>query len=265
MQNNLLKIFFIGDICGESGRIAVKSLLPNIKSEEKIDLVIANCENATHGMGLNHAHYRELRETGVDFITMGNHTWEKDDIVTVLNNSDIVRPANFSKKNPGAGFNIIEINGTHRIAVINLIGQVFMQPSNSPFESVEDILEKVKKITNIILVDFHAEATSEKLTMGYFLSGKVSAVIGTHTHVQTSDEVILDGYTGYITDAGMTGPRDSVLGMDKEVALKRFLTGRKERYKVADGKAIEIQGVFVLIDPSSGRCCEIVRKKIKFL
>lgn len=265
MQNNLLKIFFIADICGESGRNAVKSLLPGIKSEEKIDLVIANCENATHGMGLNQTHYRELKESGIDFITMGNHTWEKEDIVTVLKNNDIVRPANFSKRNPGTGFNIIALNSTHKIAIVNLIGQVFMQPSNSPFETIDDILEKVLKKTNLILVDFHAEATSEKLTMGYFLSGKVSAVIGTHTHVQTSDERILDNFTGYITDAGMTGSTESVLGMDKEVALKRFLTGRKEKYKIAESKAVEIQGVFVLIDPSTGRCSEIIRKKIKVI
>ena len=264
MQNNLLKVFFISDICGEPGRQSVKSLLPDLKIKENIDFVIANCENATHGMGLNQRHYKELKEAGIDLITLGNHAWEKEEIIPILKNQDIIRPANFFSSNPGFGYSINDIYKNYKICVINLIGQVFMQPSNSPFEIAEQILAEVIKESNIIIIDFHAEATSEKLTMGYFLSGKVTAVVGTHTHVQTSDERVLENHTGYITDAGMTGPVDSVLGMEKSVALKRFLTGRKEKYRISEEKDIEIQGVMLDVDPLTGRCLKIIRKKIKY-
>ena len=216
-----MKVLCIGDIVGRVGRDMVFSYLD--KAQYDYDLIIANGENAAHGRGITKPVYEELKRAGIDGITLGNHAWGCPDVVKVLEyNDDIIRPANFDSGCPGIGSMVLKVKNGIEVGIINLIGRVYMQPAESPFTMVEPIIEKLKKRTNIIIVDFHAEATSEKVAMGYFLDGKVSVVFGTHTHVQTADDTILPGGTGYITDLGMCGPVHSVLGVEKNTVIKRF-------------------------------------------
>lgn len=252
-----MKILAIGDIVGDTGVKFLQENLSRIKRENNIDFVIANVENSSDGMGITKKTYNTLNFLDIDVMTMGNHTWSKKDVFELLDNNNLIRPANFYKTVPGSGYNIYECNGK-KIAVINLIGRVYIDnPSDNPFAVVDEIIEKVKEEADVIVVDFHAEATAEKIAMAYYLKDRVSILFGTHTHVQTSDERIIDGL-GYITDLGMTGPETSVLGLRVEIALKRFTKGLPERYKVAEGNPI-FNGCIFEIDDKTCRCININR------
>ncbi|MDO5557166.1 MAG: TIGR00282 family metallophosphoesterase [Clostridia bacterium] len=231
-----MKILAVGDLVGESGVEKLKRVLPSLRQKEAIDFVIVNGENSANGFGITRKIFDDLQRLKVDVITMGNHTWGKKDIFDFIDNDKIIRPANYSKNLPGKGYGIYECKGK-KIAVINLIGRVEMGIlSENPYFVVEDIINRIREKVDFIIVDFHAEATAEKVAMGYFLDGRVDAIFGTHTHVQTADEKIMEKGTAYITDIGMTGPKDSIIGMDKDVALKRFLYSIPERYKLASGE-----------------------------
>ena len=244
-----MKILTIGDIVGENGVKKFKEELPKIKQEENIDFIIVNAENSAGGMGITTKIFNELLDMNVDVITMGNHTWAKKDIFTFIDNPKLLRPANYSKGVVGKGINIYECKNK-KIAVMNLIGRTDMHVlSENPFTVAQELLDEVK--ADIKIIDFHAEATAEKIAMGNFLDGKITAIYGTHTHVQTADEQILNSGTAYITDIGMTGPIDSVIGMDKEASIKRFVTSLPERYKLATGECI-LCGVIVDINDE---CC----------
>ena len=231
-----MKILAIGDIVGENGLNKLKEILPNLKQMEKIDFVIANGENVASGMGITEKLFRQMIYAGVDVVTLGNHTWAKKDIFNFIDDEKILRPANYPKNIQGKGYNIYNYKNK-KIAVINLIGRTNMGIlSENPFLEVDKILEQIKNKTNIIIVDFHAEATAEKIALAHYLDGRVNIIFGTHTHVQTADEIILPNGTAYITDIGMTGPSDSVIGMDKKASIKRFVTTLPEKYKIADGE-----------------------------
>lgn len=241
----MVRIFFIGDIVGRPGRKILKSCLPEIVREEAVDLVIANGENAAGGFGINVEVAEELLANGVDVITLGNHTWKNQEIYTVLGREPrVIRPANFPGGTPGEGSYIAETGKGILVGVINILGQVFLEPLLCPFQTADQSIISIKKKTNLIVIDIHAEATSEKKALGWYLDGKVTAVLGTHTHVPTADERILPKGTGYITDVGMTGPIDSVLGVDPKLVITKFLTKRPVRFEVAGGP-IEMNGVIV--------------------
>ncbi len=256
-----MKILFIGDIVGKAGRQAVEGILTKVIAEHKIEFTVANGENAAGGMGITPAIAIEMLDQGVDVLTSGNHIWAKKEIYPFLDEElRILRPANYPPKVPGRGSGLFHSARGQGIGILNLEGRVFMKNLDCPFRVAEREVETLSRETKIILVDFHAEATSEKMAMGWFLNGKASAVLGTHTHVQTSDERILDGGTAYITDVGMTGPLASVIGIRKEVAIERLLTQIPWKFDVAS-EGIELQGVVIDIDPQTGRSNDI--KKIK--
>lgn len=233
-----MRILAVGDIVGRNAIQKLKECLPNIIEKNKIDFVIVNGENAAEGMGITEKLYRDILKLNVDVVTMGNHTWAKKEIFNFIHEKQIVRPANYPTNNPGNGYTIIEKKGK-KIAVINLIGRVTMGVlSENPFLIAREIVNRIKSQVDIIIVDFHAEATAEKIALGYYLDGDTTIVFGTHTHVQTADEKILKKGTGYITDIGMTGPKNSVIGMDIEVSFKRFETSLPERYKLAEGETM---------------------------
>jgi len=253
-----MKILFIGDIVGRSGREAVLAELENLKYKEDIDFCIANGENASGGLGMSRRAYEELKSAGIDYFTMGNHTFSKPDAGHLLSEGEnICRPANYSDFCPGEGYAIVTDSKGRKIAVMNLMGTVYNDIAlTNPFLAADKLIEKIKNVTNIIILDFHAEATSEKIAMGQYLDSRVSAVVGTHTHVQTADAMILPGKTAYITDVGMTGPQASVLGMKSEIAIKRFLTGEKVRYEQSRNKAV-IHAVIIEIDDETGHSLSI--------
>ncbi|MFZ5353752.1 MAG: TIGR00282 family metallophosphoesterase [Bacillota bacterium] len=233
-----MNILCIGDIVGRPGRNYLKKNLSSIKLEHDIDFVIANGENSAGGVGITKSTYDELVDMGIDVITLGNHTWAKKEILDFIDREDrLIRPANYPDNNPGKGYTIVRCK-EKSIAVVNLSGRVFMDGADCPFRTIDYILTDIPHKADIIIVDMHAEATSEKQAMGWYLDGRVTAVFGTHTHIQTSDERILPMGTGYITDLGMTGPRNSVLGVEKEIIIKKFLTMMPGRFEVADGEAI---------------------------
>ncbi|MCI8482690.1 MAG: TIGR00282 family metallophosphoesterase [Clostridia bacterium] len=258
----MLRILALGDIVGENGLKKAKEILPELKQKENIDFVIANGENVAGGMGITHKLYKELIEMGVEVVTLGNHTWAKKDIFSFIDEEKrLIRPANYSQGIPGKGYVTIEAKGK-KITVINLIGRTEMSIlSENPFIKVKEILSQLEKNTDIIVVDFHAEASAEKIAMGYYLDGQVSVVFGTHTHVQTADEVILEKGTGYITDIGMTGPLKSIIGMDIAASLKRFETSLPERYKLAEGSC-GLSGCIFDIDDANSRTTNIKRIKM---
>lgn len=266
MQNNehpnSVKIFFIGDIIGKPGRITVKELLPDIIERYSIDFVIANGENAAGGFGITPAIAEELIELNIDIITSGNHIWDKKEIIDYIKDTKwLLRPANYPEGVPGFGWSILKTNTDIKIAVINLCGRVFMDNLDCPFRIGKDLVEKISHDTPVIIVDMHAETTSEKAAIAWFLDGKVSAVIGTHTHVQTADERILPQGTAFITDAGMTGSMNSVIGVQKEAVLERFLTQMPKKFDVA-AKEVMMQGVVVSIDSQSGKATAIERIRL---
>ena len=251
-----MKILAVGDLVGETGLERLKKDLPNLQEAENIDFTIVNGENVAGGMGMTTKNFHELNKLNIDVITMGNHTWGKKDIFSFIDKPNIIRPANYSRGVPGHGYTIVEKNNK-KIAVINLIGRTDMGIlSENPFTTLDDILKKID--ADIKILDFHAEATAEKIAMGYYVDGRITAMFGTHTHVQTADEKILENGTGYITDIGMTGPRKSVIGMDVDTSLKRFVTSLPERYKLAMGECI-LNGVIFEIDDENCRTKEIYR------
>lgn len=254
-----MRIFIIGDIVGNTGVNKVKQVLPQYIKKENIDFVIANGENSADGMGITSKIFKDLMVSGVNVVTMGNHTWGKKDIFNIIENKNLLRPANYPKDILGNGYGIYECNGK-AICVINLIGRVDMNVlSENPFIIVKEIINEVKPMVDIIIVDFHAEATAEKIAMSYYLDGEVTCVYGTHTHVQTADEQILEKGTAYITDIGMTGPKKSVIGMDAEASIKRFVTTLPERYKVSEDKTAFLNGCILEINDKTCRVEKIER------
>lgn len=257
-----MRILIIGDIIGNSGVRKVKEIIPQYKRNKNIDFIIANGENSAEGMGITLKIYEDLKKAGINIITMGNHTWGKKEIFDFIEDEQIIRPANYPEGVPGVGYKIHECNGK-KIAVINLIGRVDLNVlSENPFLKADEILKEIKNEADIILVDFHAEATAEKIAMGYYLDGRVTCVFGTHTHVQTADETILEKGTGYITDIGMTGAKKSIIGMDVEASIKRFVTTLPERYKVSNDKQIELRGCVLEINDETCRIEKINRIKL---
>jgi len=256
-----MNILFIGDVVGKPGRQAVAKLLPEIKKQHKIELAIANVENAAGGAGITPNVVKELFGYGCDILTSGDHIWDRREIIDIIDReSNFLRPANLVESLPGKGYCIVSIRDNTKVGVINLQGRVFMSPIECPFKTVTRIIEQIKNKASIILVDIHAEATSEKIALGHFLDGQVSAVVGTHTHVQTADEKILPQGTAYITDLGMVGPCDSVIGQKKEKIIERFLTGMPVRFEVASDD-VQLQGVILDIDSKTGRANSIQRIK----
>lgn len=256
-----IKIIFLGDIVGKLGRKAAGEFLHEYKSNEKLPVFsIANVENASHGFGLSEKNYNELSGYGFDCFTSGNHIWDKKDIFTYINKAEkLIRPINYPKKTKGVGSKVFEFE-ENKIAVINALGRVFMNPAvDSPWDIIKKEVKKLKKITPNILIDFHAEATAEKVCFARFCSDLgVSAFIGTHTHVQTADERIINNMA-YITDAGFCGALEGVIGMEYKTSLKRLSTGMPERYEIPDSKVIQINAVEVLLDTETGKSLDIKR------
>ena len=254
-----MKILFIGDIVGSPGREAVRELLPRIKEKEKVNLIIANAENAAGGSGLTPKITKELFSYGVNILTSGDHIWKRKEIVEILNEEDrLLRPANYPEGVPGRGWGVYSIKGKFKVGVINLVGRVFMETVECPFKVGRGIVEEIKSETPIILIDMHAEATSEKIALLWYFDGIVSAVVGTHTHVQTADERIYPKGTAYITDLGMTGPHDSVIGRKVEQILTRFITHLPTRFEMAE-ENIQLNGVIITIDEKTGKAKDIKR------
>lgn len=256
-----MKLLFIGDVVGSPGRKVLKDYLPRLKRKYRPDVTIVNGENAASGKGITEKVYHEIREAGADVITLGNHAWDKKDIFDFIDKAtDMIRPANFPEGTPGVGY-IMKKVGNQKLAVINGQGRAFMNPIDCPFRTIENIVEEVRQKTPFIFVDFHAEATSEKQAMGWYLDGRASAVVGTHTHVQTADERILPRGTAYITDVGMTGPYDGILGVEKEAVIHKFLTSLPVRFEVSSGRE-QINGVFITLNNKSGNAESIQRISI---
>lgn len=256
-----MKILCIGDIYASPGRETLRHFLPKLRETHQIDWVIANVENSSGGKGLTWKVYEELTNLKVDAMTGGNHIFAKSELVKDIDKyKRLVRPANFSKKAPGVGYRIFEVADL-KIAVVNLIGRVFMQTYDCPFNAIDEILKEIKSEASFIIVDMHAEATSEKQAMGHYLDGQVALVFGTHTHVQTADEKILPKGTAYISDLGMTGSHNSVLGVKKEIILKRFLDQMPVRHESSKALPYELNGILVDIDTKLGKVKFIQRVK----
>lgn len=254
-----MKILFVGDVVGRTGRHALSCRLHRLIDEHQIDLVIVNGENAAAGFGLTARIADDLFDMGIDVITSGNHIWDKREIYEHLDREErLLRPANYPPGLPGRGSGLFSTSSGIKVGVINLEGRVFMNNLDCPFRVADQLVRELRSHTPIILVDFHGEATSEKMAMGYYLDGQVSAVIGTHTHVQTADERILSGGTAYITDVGMTGSRDAVIGIRKELAIEKFLTQLPVRFDVAK-KDSWLCGVLVEVDGETGRALGVQR------
>ena len=253
-----MKILFFGDVVGRPGRQALKRRAQALAVEESADLMVANCENSSGGIGVDPGTARELLSAGMHVLTSGNHIWQKREIYDYLESSDrLLRPANFAPGVPGRGWSVFETS-KGPVAIVNLIGRVFMAPADCPFRTADDVLSRLGDRARVILVDMHAEATSEKVGMGRYLDGRVSAVVGSHTHVQTADEGVLPGGTAYITDTGMCGPFDSVIGMRTDQVLKRFLDQLPVRYDVGSGPPL-LQAVAIDVDETTGRARGIRR------
>ncbi len=257
-----MKILFIGDIVGKVGRTAVKALLPSLADKYKTDLVIANGENIAGGFGLTESLVSDLFRMGVQVITTGNHVWDKKEFVTYISKDNrVLRPLNYPPGVPGYGSILYTLPNGLKAAVMNLSGRIFMSPMDCPFRTADEEIARLRKETKIVIVDFHAEATSEKIAFGYYVDGKVSAVIGTHTHVQTADEHILPEGTAYITDVGMTGPSHSVIGIDVPQIIQRFLTNMPAKFETATGQGI-FSAVVVEINSENGKATGIQRLQL---
>lgn len=254
-----MRVLFVGDVVGRAGRNTVKALLPSIKEQHRVDFIVANCENAAAGFGITRKAADELFAAGVDVLTGGNHIWDKKEALALIEEENrLLRPENFPPGVPGRGHGLWELYAGVKLAVLNLSGRVFMPSLDCPFRAAEAAVKKIRRTTKLIIVDLHAEATSEKIAFGLFMDGKVSAVLGTHTHVQTADEKVLPGGTAYITDVGMTGPEDSVIGVQKEPILERFLLQMPTRFEVAKGPCM-LNAVVLDIDEETGRSAGIER------
>jgi len=253
-----MNVLMIGDVVGRPARRALKRCLPGFREANGVDLCVANGENAAGGSGITAKLANELFASGIDVITTGDHVWKKREIIPRLDADErILRPGNYSARAAGRGCAVYEV-ADRRVAVVSLLGRMFMKPVDCPFACADVLIPKLREETPIILVDFHAEATSEKIAMGWYLDGKVSAVVGTHTHVQTADERVLPKGTAYISDLGMTGPHDSILGRSTEKVLQALVTQMPERFYVAKGD-VRICGALISIDDQSGRARDIRR------
>ena len=256
-----MRILAVGDLIGNAGIQKLKKEIGKLRETEKIDFVIVNGENSAEGMGITQKNFDDILSCNVNCISMGNHTWGKKDIFKFIDHPKLIRPANYPKGVVGKGYGIYN-SGNKNIAVINLIGRVDINVlSENPFLIAKEIINNINKDVDMIFVDFHAEATAEKIAMGYFLDGKVTAIFGTHTHVQTADEKILPKGTAYISDIGMTGPKNSIIGMDIGVSIKRFETTLPERYKIATGECM-LNAVIFDIDDESNKVKSIKRINI---
>lgn len=256
-----MKILAVGDIVGENGLRKLKEILPNLKQQEKIDFIIVNGENVAGGMGITEKLFNQIIQAGADVVTLGNHTWSKKDIFNFIDNEKIIRPANYPKGVVGKGYSIYKCKNK-KIAVMNLLGRTNMGIlTENPFLEADNIINKVKDEVDYIILDFHAEATAEKIAMREYLEGRVNIIFGTHTHVQTADEEITKSGMGYISDLGMTGPKDSVIGMEKKASIKRFVTTLPEKYRIAEGES-KFNGCIFEIDDETGRIQNIIRKNM---
>jgi metallophosphoesterase (TIGR00282 family) len=254
-----MKILIVGDIVGSPGRQAVARVVTRWREGGKVDFVVANAENAAGGKGLTRALAQDLVDVGVDVLTLGDHTWDQKEARTFLDKEErVIRPLNFSSESPGRGIVTVSASCGVRITVVNAIGRVFMKPVDCPFHALDRVLKEEPNMGNIIIVDFHAEATSEKIAMGRYLDGRASVIVGTHTHVQTSDEVILPKGSAYITDLGMTGPKDSVIGMEVKGVTEAMVSGMPERFEVAKNDVC-LEGVVVDVEEGTGRARRITR------
>ena len=261
-----MKLLFIGDIVGQPGRNAVKTLLPNLREQHALDFVIANGENSAGGSGITPKTADEIFSAGVDVITSGDHLWDQKDVMELLaNEKRFLRPLNYPPGTPGQGAGVFEVQSPKSkaqspisVGVLNVQGRTFMPPLENPFLLAAEEVKRLRQQTKIIFVDFHAEATSEKIAFARFLDGQVSAVVGTHTHVQTADEQIFPGGTAYLTDAGFTGPHESVLGREIEPVIRRFLTNMPQRFEVAKDRVL-LHGAVIEIDDASGKALKIQR------
>jgi metallophosphoesterase (TIGR00282 family) len=258
-----MNVLMIGDIFAKPGRKMVEMFLPSLIEQHRLEAVVANAENASHGFGVRPETADELLRTGVDVLTSGNHIWDKKEIVAYMDGeSRLLRPANFPSLTPGKGYGFITGRSGVRIGVLNLQGRIFMAPSEDPFSLGLQLVEQMRKETPLIFVDMHGEASSEKQAMGWFLDGKVTAVCGTHTHVPTADQRVLPGGTAYVTDIGMTGPYDSVIGVDREQIIQKFLDNMPVRFNPAKENPI-LQAMLIEADPNNGRALSIRRLTIK--
>ncbi len=259
-----MKVLFIGDIVGKPGRKAVREGVPDLVNKLKVDFVIANGENAAGGFGITKSIAEELFSLGIDVLTSGNHIWDKKEAVNYIPKENrLLRPANYPSEVPGAGSIVLKTRVGEKIAILNISGRVFMNHLDCPFKTAEKEVPVLKEQTNVIIVDFHAEATSEKSAIGWFLDGRVSAVVGTHTHVQTADEKILPKGTAFISDVGMTGPVDSIIGVNKDQIINKFLTGIPCRFETARGESI-LSCVLLDINSKTGESTSIQRLQLNF-
>jgi metallophosphoesterase (TIGR00282 family) len=256
-----MNVLMVGDVYGEPGRAAIQKLLPSLREAHAIDLAVVNVENAAGGFGITPPMAKAFLEQGVDVMTTGNHVWDKKEIVPhIVKENLLLRPANFPEGTPGVGYVTVKA-GPYRVGVVNLMGRVFMNPIDCPFRKADEVVAQLRRETPIILVDMHAEATSETMAMGWHLDGRVSAVVGTHRHVQTADERVFPGGTAYITDLGLTGPTDGIIGVDRQLIIQRFMTQMPVKFETAKGPAA-LHGVVITLDPDTGRATAIQRLRV---
>ncbi|HEV8440295.1 MAG TPA: TIGR00282 family metallophosphoesterase [Methylomirabilota bacterium] len=261
MTTRPVTVLCVGDVFGEPGRRAIQTLLPKLKKQYEVDVAVVNVENAAAGAGVTPPMAQAFLEQGVDVMTSGNHIWDKKEIIDyIVKENLLLRPANYPPGTPGVGSITVKC-GPHKVAVLNMMGRVFLPLLDCPFRKADEEIPRLRNETRIIIVDMHCEATSESQAMGWYLDGRVSAVVGTHRHVQTADERILPKGTAFITDLGMTGPTDSIIGVDPQIALQRFLTQMPNRFEPAKGPAA-LHGALIRIDPESGRGLSIERLRV---
>jgi hypothetical protein len=254
----VVTVLCVGDVFGEPGRRAVHALLPRLRKQYEVDVAVVNVENAAAGFGVTPQIARGFLDLGVDVMTSGNHIWDKKEIIEyIVKENLLLRPANFPSGTPGVGSAVVKV-GPHKVGVLNVMGRVFMLPIDCPFKKADEEVAQLRRETPIIVVDAHCEATSESQALGWYLDGRVSAVVGTHRHVQTADERLLPKGTAYITDLGLTGPVDSVIGVDPAIAIGRFLSQMPNRFEPAKGPAA-LSGAVIRIDPETGRALSIER------
>jgi len=254
-----MNIMMIGDICGRPGRHTAAHFIPILRQEYNLDLIIANGENSAGGVGITAKVLDELLFMGIDIITTGNHVWDKKEIFNFIDSGKpLIRPANYPPGTPGNGYHIVVVQN-RRVGIINLLGRTFMPPIDCPFRTINQIISELQNLCEIIIIDFHAEATSEKLALGWYLDGKVSCIAGTHTHIQTADERIFPQGTAYISDLGMVGPWNSILGVDKEAVITKFLTGLPVKFNVAADDDTIFCAIIIEIDDHSSKANRIIR------
>lgn len=257
-----MKILFVGDVVGRPGRDAVQGLLPGLRADRGVDVCIANGENVADGVGITAKLADRLLADGIDAITLGNHTWRREGIAPYLAASErVVRPANMSDSSPGKGLTVVPSANGGSVAVINVLGSLYLEAARSMWELIDALVDEAHQTTPVVVVDVHAEATSEKIALAHWLDGRVTAVLGTHTHVQTSDERVLPGGTAAMTDVGMTGPHDSVLGVKHDLAIRRMRTGMPVRFETALG-GVRLEGALVTCDATTGRATAIERVRL---